>query len=81
MASQAPLSMRILQARTLEQVSVPSSGDLPDPGPEPTSVMSPALAGRFCTTSATWSVYDKNPQDDVEFGWGEHVISSTSLPP
>ena len=29
-------------------------GDLPDPGMEPLSLMSPALAGRFFTTSATW---------------------------
>ena len=29
-------------------------GDLPNPGIEPTSPMSPALAGGFCTTSATW---------------------------
>ena len=28
-------------------------GDLPNPGIEPTSLMSPALAGRFFTTSAT----------------------------
>ena len=32
----------------------PPPGDLPDPGIEPTSLMSPALAGRFFTTSATW---------------------------
>ena len=32
----------------------PPSSDLPDPGIEPTSLMSPALAGRFFTTSATW---------------------------
>ena len=33
---------------------LPSSaaGDLPDPGIEPTSLMSPALAGRFLTTNA-----------------------------
>ena len=31
-------------------------GDLPDPGIEPTSVASPALAGGFFTTSATWEV-------------------------
>ena len=43
----------ILQARTLEWVAMPSSGDLPDPGIEPTST-SPALAGGFFTTSATW---------------------------
>ena len=43
----------ILQARTLEWVAVPSSGDLPEPGVEP---MSLAVAGRFITTSATWEV-------------------------
>ena len=35
----------------------PSPGDLPNPGIEPmslVSLMSPALAGRFFTTSATW---------------------------
>ena len=31
----------------------PSPGDLPDPGIEPTSLMSPALADGFFTTSAT----------------------------
>ena len=29
-------------------------GDLPDPGIEPMSLMSPELAGGFSTTSATW---------------------------
>ena len=38
----------ILQARIL---SFPSPGDLPNPGIKPTSLMSPALAGRFFTTS------------------------------
>ena len=32
----------------------PSPGDLPNPGMEPMSLMSPALAGKFFTTSATW---------------------------
>ena len=40
----------ILQARILE-LPHPPPGDLPDPGIEP---MSPALAGGFFTTSATW---------------------------
>ena len=39
-AHQAPLSMRILQARRLEWVAMPSSGDLPNPGIKPRS---PAL--------------------------------------
>ena len=44
----------ILQARILEWVACPPPGDLPDPGIKPASLMSPALAGGFFTTSATW---------------------------
>ena len=33
----------------------PPPGDLPNPGIEPASLMSPALAGRFFATSATWA--------------------------
>ena len=43
----------ILQKRILEWVSMPSFRDLPSPGIEPASLMSPALAGRFFTTYAT----------------------------
>ena len=32
----------------------PPSGDLPNPAVKPLSLMSPALAGRFITTRATW---------------------------
>ena len=35
----------IFQARILEWVAFPSPGDLPDSGIEPSSLMSPALAG------------------------------------
>ena len=45
---------RILQARILEWVGMPSSKDLPNPGIELTSLMSPVLAGGFFTTSTTW---------------------------
>ena len=31
-------------------------GNLPDPGIQPVSLTSPALAGRFITTSAIWEV-------------------------
>ena len=34
----------------------PSPEDLPNPGVEPMSFMSPALAGGFFNTSATWEV-------------------------
>ena len=44
----------ILQARILEWLPGPPPGDLPNPGIEPLSLMSPTLTGRFFTTSATW---------------------------
>ena len=49
----------ILQARILESTAMPSSRDLPDPGIEPVSLMSPALAGAVAggTTSATWEAH------------------------
>ena len=40
----------ILQARILEWVAISLSGDFLDPGIEPTSPASPALAGGFLTT-------------------------------
>ena len=39
----------ILQARYWSELPFPSPGDLPDPGIEPASLMSPVLAGRFFT--------------------------------
>ena len=42
----------ILQARVLQWVAMPSSRGLPDPGIQPKSLASPALAGGFFTTSA-----------------------------
>ena len=44
----------ILHARILEWVAMPPPGDLPDPGIEPVSLTSPALAGRFFNTSIIW---------------------------
>ena len=49
-----PYGLGILQARILEWVAMPSPGDLPDPGIKP---LSPASAGGFFTTSATWEAY------------------------
>ena len=47
----------IFQARIVEWVAI-SPGDLPDPGIEPVSLASPALAGGFFTTSATWEAFN-----------------------
>ena len=45
---------RVSQARMLVWLPFLSPGGLSDPGMEPTNLASPALAGRFLTTSATW---------------------------
>ena len=47
----------IFQARILGWIAIPYSGDLPNPGTEPMSPSSPALAGRFFTTSTTWEPF------------------------
>ena len=46
---QAPLSMEFSRQECWSGLPCPP-GDLPDPGIEPMSLMSPALAGRFFTT-------------------------------
>ena len=38
------------QVRILDQVAISYSGDLPNSGIEPISLVTPALAGRFFTT-------------------------------
>ena len=53
-AHQGPLSMGFSRQEYWNGLLCPPSGDLPDPGIKPTSFPSPALAGRFFTTSATW---------------------------
>ena len=53
-ACQAPLSTGFSRQEYWSGLPYPSPGDLPKPGIEPGSLMSPALAGRFFTTSATW---------------------------
>ena len=53
-APQAPLSMGFSRQEYWSGLQFPSPGALPDTGIKPTSRTSPALAGEFFTTSATW---------------------------
>ena len=53
-APQAPLSMGFSRQEYWSGLPLPSPGGLPDPGIEPRSLVSPALAGGFFTTRATW---------------------------
>ena len=57
-ASKAPLSMRFSRQEYWSGITL-LQGNLPNPGMEPVSLTSPALAGRFFTTSATWEAPQK----------------------
>ena len=51
---QALLSVGFSRQKCWSGLPCPPPGDHPDPGTEPTS---PALAGKFLTTSATWEAF------------------------
>ena len=53
-ARQAPLSMEFSRQEYWSELPCPSPGDLPNPGIEPPSLRSPALADGFFSTDTTW---------------------------
>ena len=56
-ARQAPLSMGFPRQEYWSELLCPPAGNLPDPGIESSSLMPPALADRFFTTSASREAY------------------------
>ena len=56
-ALQAPLSMGFSRQEYCSGFPCPPPGDLPNPGIELASLPSPAWAGSFFTTSATWEAH------------------------
>ena len=66
-ARQAPLSMGFSRQECWSGLPCPPPGDLPNPGIKPVSLSSPALAGGFFTTSATW-----------ETPWSKYVSAEVS---
>jgi len=56
-ASQALLSLGFSRQEYRSGLPCPPPGDLPNPVTEPKSPMSPALAGGFFITRATWEVH------------------------
>ena len=52
-AQQAPCSVGFSRQESWNGLPFPPPRDLPNPGMEPASLVSPALAGGFFTTSAT----------------------------
>ena len=59
-AHQTPLSMGFSRQEYWSGLPCPPPGDLPNPGIEPRSLTSPAMAGRFLTTSATWETHNES---------------------
>ena len=51
---QAPLSIGFSRQEYWSGLPFPPAENLPNPGIEPSSLTSPALAGRLFTTSTTW---------------------------
>ena len=58
-AWQAPLPVELFRQEYWRAMPFPPVGDLPNPGIEPVSLMSPALGVGFFTTSATWEAHEK----------------------
>ena len=59
-AYQAPLSMGFSRQEYWNGLPCSPTGDLPNPRIKPTSLMSPASAERFFTTSSTWEALQSN---------------------
>ena len=64
-AHQVPLSMGFSRQEYRSRLPCPPPGDLPDPGVEPASLMSPASADRFFTTSTIWEAQSTNPSQPL----------------
>ena len=58
-ACQAPLSMGFSRQEYWSGLPCPPLVNLPDPGIEPMSLTTPAMAVRFFTTSTTWEAHNK----------------------
>ena len=56
-AHQTPLSMEFFRQEYWSVLPCPPPEDLPGPGITPVSLRSPALAGGFFITSATWEAH------------------------
>ena len=66
-AHQAPLSMGFTRQEYWSGLPFPSPGDLPHQGIKPTSLMSPALAGKFFTTSSTFPLLNSNNNNNNKY--------------
>ena len=68
-ARQAPLSVGFSRQEHWSGLPSPPPGDLPGPGVGLTSLLSPALARRFFTSSATWEAAQRLRKQESDSGW------------
>ena len=73
---QAPLSVRFCRLEYWRWLPFPTPGDLPNPGIEPTSLASLALAGGFFTASARRKESIKNEAGEVKCFCPRHVLEN-----
>ena len=78
-ACQAPLSMAFSRQECWSGLLFPPLEDLPNPGIEATSLMSPALAGRFFTTRASEALINDAPVPEI-FNLGSLLDFSKKIP-
>ena len=76
---QAPLSMGFSRQEYWSKLPFPPPGDLPDPGTEPMSLMSPALAGEFFTASAAGKPIEYLTLKEFEMQQFQVELSEASL--
>ena len=78
MTHQAPLSVEFSRREYWSGLPCPPLGDLLDPGMEPSSLVSPALADEFFTSSATWEAIYVPKQCSKRYA---HILLASCLSP
>ena len=83
---QGPPSMGFSRRQYWSGLPFPPPGDLQDPGIEPAALASPAPAGGFLTTIATWEAKDVSRRGQASLRWESCFIlwvplHAGSLPP
>ena len=68
-AHQAPLSTEFSKQEYWSGLPCPPPEDLSNPGIKHASLTSPALGGRFFTTSATWEAPTRKSAPNAKAGW------------
>ena len=78
-AYQAPPSMGFSRLEYWRGLPFPPPGDIPDPGTEPMSLMSPALAGEFFTASTAGKPIEYLTLKEFEVQQFQVELSDVSL--